>query len=180
MSAESTTCRIGIGDASFRASASPQGITGLELPPLDRAVRSLAGRPPVAAKVVGAEKDSPAEAHLQELGRFLSELLSGREPGGQPAIDISSATPFTRQVMQVVYRIPWGAVSSYGQVASMAGRRGAARATGGALGRNPVALVIPCHRVLAANGGIGGWSGRPGWKEWLLQLETPAAELPLR
>lgn len=80
---------------------------------------------------------------------------------------------FTRQVLEVVYRIPWGTVSSYGQVAAMAGRPGAARAAGGAVGRNPVALVIPCHRVLTSDGRIGGWSGRPGWKEWLLDLESP-------
>jgi methylated-DNA-[protein]-cysteine S-methyltransferase len=75
-------------------------------------------------------------------------------------------------VLEVVYRIPWGAVSSYGQVASMAGRPGAARAVGGAVGRNPVVLAIPCHRVLRSDGRIGGWSGWPGWKEWLLDLES--------
>jgi methylated-DNA-[protein]-cysteine S-methyltransferase len=54
----------------------------------------------------------------------------------------------------------------------MAGRPGAARAVGGAVGRNPVALAIPCHRVLRSDGRIGGWSGWPGWKEWLLDLES--------
>ncbi|HEY5494776.1 MAG TPA: MGMT family protein [Candidatus Anoxymicrobiaceae bacterium] len=180
MKREYPTCRIEIGDASFTASATPVGVVSLELPPLDQAVRSLAGRPPVAAKVSPVPEDSRAAANLQALGRFLSQLLAGGTPEEVPEVDIGQASPFTRQVLEVVYRIPWGAVSSYGQVATMAGRPGAARAVGGAVGRNPVALVIPCHRVLAADGRIGGWSGRPGWKEWLLRLESPAAELPPR
>jgi len=172
MSAEASTCEIKVGGARFQASASASGVVSLELPPLGEAVRSLAGKKPACAVVVGEAGGAQAAWHLQALAVFLAELLAGREPSAVPRVDLAAASPFTRQVLEVVYRIPWGAVSSYGQVASMAARPAAARAVGGAVGRNPVALVIPCHRVLRSDGRIGGWSGRPGWKEWLLDLEA--------
>ena len=177
MNGESVSCEIRVGSVRFRASASAQGITCLELPDLGENVRRLADLSPQPAKP-GRIPDNPrAAAHLEALGRFLSQLLSGTRPEEVPAVDISDLTPFTRDVLSAVYRIPWGAVSSYGQVGSLAGHPGAARAVGGAVGRNPVGLVIPCHRVLLSGGSIGGWSGRPGWKEWLLELETgPAAD----
>ena len=167
-----STCEIKVGDASFSACASPSGVVSLELAPLDDAVKSLAGKSPARHTVQGVPRDASAAGLLESLAGFLSQLLAGEEPEVVPAVDLGASSPFTRQVLEVVYRIPWGAVSSYGKVASMAGRPGAARAAGGAVGRNPVALVIPCHRVLASDGSIGGWSGRPGWKEWLLDLES--------
>ena len=172
MKGKESTCEIRVGDASFSACASSSGVVSLELAPLDGAVRSLAEKSPVRPRVLGAPRDATAAMHLESLASFLAQLLAGEEPEVVPGVDLSTSSPFTRQVLEVVYRIPWGAVSSYGQVASMAGRPGAARAGGGAVGRNPVVLAIPCHRVLRSDGRIGGWSGWPGWKEWLLDLES--------
>jgi methylated-DNA-[protein]-cysteine S-methyltransferase len=80
-------------------------------------------------------------------------------------------TPFQRKVWAALQTIPFGATLTYGQLAEKIGT--APRALGGACGRNPIPVVIPCHRVLAANGGLGGYSGIDGieTKEFLLRLE---------
>lgn len=102
------------------------------------------------------------------LGRYFEgECLSLT---GVP-LDWSGYRPFTRRVLQAVRCIPWGRTLTYGEVAAAIGEPKAARAVGNALGRNRTPLVVPCHRVVAANGKPGGWSGPPGWKERLLQLE---------
>lgn len=88
-------------------------------------------------------------------------------------LDLEAATPFQRSVLQAAQRIPAGTVQTYGQVARAIGKPRASRAVGQALGRNPVPIVIPCHRVVASDGGLGGYSGGGGLdsKRWLLQLE---------
>ena len=80
-------------------------------------------------------------------------------------------TPFQRKVWAGLQQIPFGQTLSYGQLAEKLGT--APRALGGACGRNPIPVIIPCHRVLAANGGLGGYSGIDGieTKEFLLRLE---------
>jgi methylated-DNA-[protein]-cysteine S-methyltransferase len=76
-------------------------------------------------------------------------------------IDFSGLTEFSQKVYDATREVPLGRVCSYREIAVRIGRPGAARAVGGALSRNPIALVIPCHRVIAANGSLGGFSG-PG------------------
>jgi O-6-methylguanine DNA methyltransferase len=77
-----------------------------------------------------------------------------------------------RAVLGRVREIGWGAATSYGRVARAIGRRGAARAVGGAVGRNPIGLAIPCHRVLAGDGSIGGYGGDWfGSREELLEIK---------
>lgn len=81
---------------------------------------------------------------------------------------------FHRQVLKATARIPYGRTVSYGEVAAMAGRPGAARAAGTALSRNPIALIVPCHRVIRADGSIGGFGGGANsisLKKHLLALE---------
>jgi O-6-methylguanine DNA methyltransferase len=86
------------------------------------------------------------------------------------------ASDFQRQVLQLASRIPYGQVYTYGEIARKIGKPKAARAVGRALGENPIPIVIPCHRVIASNGKLGGYSGRPGQagldlKKRLLQME---------
>jgi O-6-methylguanine DNA methyltransferase len=76
-------------------------------------------------------------------------------------LDLEDRPGWDRAVLAAVREIPWGSTSSYGDIAAAIGRRGAARAVGGAVGRNPVSLAIPCHRVIAADGSLGGYGG--GW-----------------
>ncbi|HEY8921360.1 MAG TPA: methylated-DNA--[protein]-cysteine S-methyltransferase [Candidatus Limnocylindria bacterium] len=86
-------------------------------------------------------------------------------------IDWSLVHGFAAGVLRQTARIPFGDVRSYGQVAAKAGSPRAARATGNALGSNPIPIVVPCHRVLHADGGLGGYSGGLDRKRYLLALE---------
>ena len=111
---------------------------------------------------------------------MLQQLLDGLpvEAGSIP-IDLDDRPRFDRTVLDAVRGIGWGETASYGAIARRIGAPRASRAVGGALGRNPISLVIPCHRVIAADGTIGGYGG-DGWldrdhqlarKEALLQRE---------
>lgn len=165
---EPETARLDFGGLEFKAWACPSGIRRLELPSLGKKNNAS-----VKARVefIDSSVDEGTARHIEALAGFLSDLLAGKRPADAPPVDLEGVTPFTRKVLGAVERIPWGSVASYGEVAAMAGSRGSARAAGGAVARNPVPLVIPCHRVVRAGGGIGGWSGAPGWKERLLELE---------
>jgi len=80
-------------------------------------------------------------------------------------------TPFQIEVWNSLARIPYGKTTSYGQQAKWVGRPSAVRAVGGANGRNPVAIVLPCHRVVGANGSLTGFGGGLERKIWLLEHE---------
>ena len=88
-------------------------------------------------------------------------------------VDLGRLTPFQQSVLQIIRRIPLGTVWTYGQVARALGKPEASRAVGQALGRNPVPIVVPCHRVVASGGRLGGYSGGGGLdsKRFLLGLE---------
>jgi methylated-DNA-[protein]-cysteine S-methyltransferase len=80
-------------------------------------------------------------------------------------------TPFQRRVWAALREIPYGSTISYAELAAAVGRPGAARAVGAANGRNPIAVVIPCHRVIGASGALTGYGGGLGRKRLLLDLE---------
>ena len=88
-------------------------------------------------------------------------------------IDVSHLTPFGQKVTAACRSIPWGETRTYGQLAKQAGRPGAARAVGSVMARNRVPLIVPCHRVVPAGGGLGGFSAPQGvaMKRRLLDLE---------
>jgi methylated-DNA-[protein]-cysteine S-methyltransferase len=88
-------------------------------------------------------------------------------------LDLSAVTPFRRRILELIRVIPYGEVWTYGQVATLAGAPGAARAVGGAMASNPLPVVIPCHRVVAGDGRLTGYTapGGIGSKEYLLRLE---------
>jgi methylated-DNA-[protein]-cysteine S-methyltransferase len=81
-------------------------------------------------------------------------------------------TPFQREVWSALREIPYGGTTSYGELAASVGRPHAARAVGAANGRNPIAVVIPCHRVIGASGALTGYGGGLGRKRLLLDLEA--------
>ena len=87
-------------------------------------------------------------------------------------LDLSGATAFQREVWGVTKLIPYGETRSYAWVAEQIKRPEAVRAVGQALARNPLPIVIPCHRVLTTNGKLGGYSGGLEWKSYLLNLEA--------
>jgi len=88
-------------------------------------------------------------------------------------VDLSAVTPFRRRMLEFIRSIPFGEVRTYGQVAASTGAPGAARAVGGAMAGNPVPVIIPCHRVVAGDGRLTGFSAPGGLacKEYLLRLE---------
>src|SRR5213593_4116743 len=104
--------------------------------------------------------------------RDLARYFSGEQVSfDQYSVDLSGFTEFQRKVYAATRAIPPGEVRTYGDIARQIGQRGASRAVGNALGKNPVCIVIPCHRVVAANGGLGGCTGGLEWKRKLLRLE---------
>ena len=116
-----------------------------------------------------------APAWVQDAVRRLLAHLAGRSQDldGLP-VDLSALTPFRRRVAEVLRATEPGQVLSYGDVALLAGRPGAARAVGQAVKANPLLILVPCHRVVGAKDD-GGWSafGSPGVKARLLALERP-------
>lgn len=107
---------------------------------------------------------------VDEALRQLGEYFTGRRQQFDLAIH-PEGTEFQRSVWAALTRIPYGRTISYGQLATMAGRSRAAQAAGQAAGRNPLPIVIPCHRVIAADGSLGGYSGGVEKKQQLLTLE---------
>lgn len=104
----------------------------------------------------------------------LNRMLSGQRPQALPPLDISAGTEFQQAVWRGMLRIDFGRTCSYGQLAAAIGRPKAVRALGGACGANPIPVLIPCHRVLAAQRGLGGFGGGLDWKRKLLALEGSA------
>ena len=101
----------------------------------------------------------------------LKTMLLGQAPTDLPPLDLSSGTEFQIRVWRQLLQIPLGQARSYIELAGRLGKPGASRAVGSACGANPIPVIVPCHRVLAALGRIGGFSGGPGWKQRLLKIE---------
>jgi methylated-DNA-[protein]-cysteine S-methyltransferase len=146
---------------------SARGLVGLAVrSPRDRFIDDVLRR-------TGAER-SVASPPLLERAVASVEAFLDRRPGDLEAlpVDLVVASDWDRAVLRQVRTVGWGRVTSYGRVAAAIGRRGAARAVGGAIGRNPIGLAIPCHRVLAGDGSIGGYGGDWfGSREELLDIK---------
>jgi len=110
---------------------------------------------------------------LREVVSQVLDYLEGRRKDFTLEYDLRSLTPFQRNVLTKVQEVPRGEYLTYGELARRIGKPGAARAVGQALGSNPIPILIPCHRVLASDGSLGGYSGRGGvrTKKALLRLE---------
>jgi methylated-DNA-[protein]-cysteine S-methyltransferase len=110
--------------------------------------------------------------------RQLDEYFAGRRRRFELELDLSLVRGFGRRVLEVASRLGFGEVATYAQIAAAAGSPRGARAAGNALGRNPIPIVVPCHRVLHAGGGLGGYTGGLDRKRLLLGLEREG-RLPL-
>jgi methylated-DNA-[protein]-cysteine S-methyltransferase len=111
-------------------------------------------------------------AALDPWRRELDEYFSGARRRFEAALDWESMTAFQRSVLRATVAIPYGETSTYSGVASAAGNAHAQRAAGNALGANPLAIIIPCHRVLRLGGAFGGYTGGLHRKHYLLELEA--------
>ena len=103
--------------------------------------------------------------------RQLEEFAAGKRRAFTVPIDLSACTPFTRLVLEACARIPFGTVKSYGELAREVGRPGGAQAVGQALGRNPLAIIVPCHRVVSGSGD-GGFTAGMALKYLLWEVEA--------
>lgn len=110
--------------------------------------------------------------HFQSLVVRLRAYLAGHKVGFPDNLDLSEATSFQREVWETTRLIPYGETRSYTWVAEQIRKPKAVRAVGQVLGRNPLPIIIPCHRVLGSNGGLGGFSGGLEMKRFLLRLEA--------
>jgi methylated-DNA-[protein]-cysteine S-methyltransferase len=145
--------------------ATPRGLVRLAYP--DRAPDAVLED--LAARVSPRVLEAPGR--LDGIRRELDEYFEGRRRGFEAPVDLSLVRGFTRRVLRAAVRIPYGRVSTYGQVAGRAGSPRASRAAGNALGSNPIPVVVPCHRVVHAGGGLGGYTGGLDRKRFLLELE---------
>jgi O-6-methylguanine DNA methyltransferase len=107
----------------------------------------------------------------------VKRALAGEEPDELPPLDLSGGTKFQQSVWKAMRRIRVGQTRSYGELAREIGKPNAVRAVGGACGANPIPVLVPCHRVVAAGRKLGGFSGGLNWKLCLLASE--GVELPL-
>ena len=116
---------------------------------------------------------------LKETRRQLEEYFRGERRDFDLPLELDGS-PFQREVWNALGRIPYGGTESYGRLAERVGRPGAARAVGGANGRNPVPIVVPCHRVIGASGALTGYGGPSeegiAMKRWLIDHETGVEE----
>jgi AraC family transcriptional regulator of adaptative response/methylated-DNA-[protein]-cysteine methyltransferase len=145
----------------FHIAATDRGIVAVEWlatgPAFDATLTRRLGGPVVDAGQVRA--DDPRRRHLDAAIAAIEALLGGRPPRAGPRFDLADRPAWDRGVLAAVAGIGWGRTASYGEIARQVGAPRAARAVGGAVGRNPIGLLIPCHRVIAADGTIGGYGG---------------------
>jgi methylated-DNA-[protein]-cysteine S-methyltransferase len=125
------------------------------------------------AHVPALEDLGPLGRHawLTQASEDLHAYFEGDSPAWDLPLDLSSGTPFQQGVWRELLRIDRGTTRTYGAIAQALGKPQSARAVGAAVGRNPLSIVVPCHRVLGANGALTGYAGGLWRKVSLLKLE---------
>lgn len=146
---------------------SARGLVSLQLP---RPARAAALRELQREHPNGVWRDRAPEEMLREL----TEYAAGRRRAFELSLDWSSIKPFQRAVLRAASHIPFGETRSYAWIAQKIGNPKAARAVGQALGANPLPIILPCHRVIASSGKLGGYGGGLPMKVRLLKLEGAA------
>lgn len=118
-----------------------------------------------------AWRRAPAHPVLLAAMDQLGEYFAGQRTAFDLPLDLQAGTPFQQQVWRALLRIAPGATTSYGSVSAAIGKPAAVRALGAAVGRNPVCIVVPCHRVVGADGSLTGYAGGLDRKTALLSIE---------
>ena len=128
----------------------------------------------MVAQLAGQNATWPEQAThpiLQEAVKQLTAYFAGQKNSFDLPLDLSAGSPFQQAVWQALLAIERGSTTSYGALSSLIGRPSAVRAVGGAIGRNPLSVVVPCHRVIGSTGSLTGYAGGLARKTALLQLE---------
>jgi methylated-DNA-[protein]-cysteine S-methyltransferase len=176
-------------DARFRAAALREGLVDVRYDVVGTPIGELfvasterglcrisftvEGQDETIARLFGARV---LRSPIDEVRRELDEYFEGRRRDFDLAIDLRVA-PFHEAVLHELARVPYGQVDTYGHLAALVGRPKAARAVGTVMNRNPIPIVLPCHRIIGANGSLTGYGGGLDVKRSLLELE--GATLPL-
>ncbi len=160
--ATSVSLVIATAEGEFLAHYSPNGLAGLRFP---------GARPGQRAENSAALSKQIQQWHRLTT-RAIQAILAGRPPEESPPLDLSGVTKFQQSVLTALCKIKAGQTQSYGEIAVAIRHPKAGRAVGGACGANPIPLLVPCHRVLAANQKLGGFSGGLAWKRRLLAIEN--------
>ena len=160
---------------SFMQCASPVGL--LKLVASDAGLAAVLWQEDAPERVpLGGLVEDSEHPVLVKTGRQLGEYFAGTRREFSITLDMRG-TPFQVEVWCALLRIPFGETSTYGELARQIGRPAASRAVGAANGRNPLSIVVPCHRVVGATGRLTGFAGGLEAKEYLLELERPVFAL---
>lgn len=160
-----TTVGSPVGDLTVVQSA--RGVCRVSFPeePVDRVLNRV-------AEVVGS-RVVRSDRQMHDAAEELSAYLAGDLEEFRVPVDLSLIrSDFQRDVLVELQKIERGEITTYGDLARRIGRPKAVRATGTALGRNPIPIIVPCHRVLPGSGGVGNYGGGSDRKTWLLRLES--------
>jgi methylated-DNA-[protein]-cysteine S-methyltransferase len=175
-------------DTRFRAAAAEEGLLDVAYDVVDSPLGGLfVGVSDRGLCVISYEADPDAQVERLASGfgsrvlrstrpvdparRQLDEYFEGKRKRFDLDVDLRLARDFGRTVLQELGRVPFGEVTTYGELAARAGKPRAARAVGTIMNRNPIPIVLPCHRVVGANGSLVGYAGGLERKQQLLQLE---------
>ena len=153
---------IETGEGIFLAHYSEKGLMRLDFPSRKKPLAAWVDMPGIRTKISSWHKLTI---------RAVKEVLAGKTISEIPPYDLDDATEFQQKVWRALVSIPIGETKTYGEIADEIGDPKAVRAVGRGCATNPIPVLIPCHRVVAAKGKIGGFSGGLGWKEKLLKRE---------
>lgn len=163
-----TTVQSPLGTITL--AATDQGLAGLWFVGQRYEPEALAG-----SGTAGWRADAGHPA-LQKASQQLREYFAGQRTQFDMALDLSGGTAFQQAVWQALLAIPAGETASYSDISQRMGKAAAVRAVGAAIGRNPVSIVVPCHRVIGRNGALTGYAGGLDRKTALLKLEGALEE----
>jgi methylated-DNA-[protein]-cysteine S-methyltransferase len=179
--ARALAAAAGAGDVDVAVGETDSPVGRLVLAATDRGLVAVSYADPDETLAWLARRLSPRVVRLpgrvDDARRQLDEYFEHRRRDFDLELDWSLVTPFQRKVLGATAAIPYGEVATYSDVAAAAGSPGGARATGNALGANPMPVVVPCHRVVHRGGGLGGYTGGLDRKRTLLTVEGSLGEL---
>jgi methylated-DNA-[protein]-cysteine S-methyltransferase len=164
--------REGLVDVAYDLADSPVG--ELLVAVTDRGLCRIAYRPDDAIDELAGDFGARVlrvPRRVELVRRELDEYFEGRRREFDLTLDLTPVADFHRVALDELARVPYGQVTTYGALATQVGKPHAARAIGGAMNRNPIPIVLPCHRVVGANGKLVGYAGGLERKELLLRLE---------
>ena len=164
--------REGLVDVAYDLADSPVG--ELLVAATDRGLCRIAYRPDDALEELAGDfgvRVLRVPRRVDDIRRELDEYFEGRRREFDLEVDLSPVGSFHREALHELARVPYGQVTTYGALAAKVGHPKAARAIGGAMNRNPIPIVLPCHRIVGANGSLTGYAGGLHVKRALLELE---------